>query len=526
MPHVIARSELRLAELIGALSLATDLGNALPLEKCLRTCLLALGVAREMGLGGQELSDAYYVGLLRHIGCTSFAHEEAVALGGDDINFRNTFAGLDPAEPRDLIGRAFSGLGKGAGPAQRFRAISGFFLHARRMVPAMIAANCDVGLRLAQRLGMSAGVIRGIGHIFERWDGKGGPQGLKGDEIAAPARIIELAHCVEIIHRLAGRAVVHEMVKQRSGGDFDPAVARAFLKCAPELLTQIEGESVWETILEAEPEPRPWLPESRLAMVAEAFADFTDLKSTFTLGHSSGVARLAAGAGRLMGMPPTAPETIRHVALLHDLGRVSVPTGVWDKRGRLSAAEWERVRLHSYYTERVLSQTPLLQPLALTAGMHHERLDGSGYHRGIPASALPLGARVLAAADAYHSMTEERPHRPPLSTSAASKALGEEINAGRLDREAVNAVLEAAGQERLKTRAAWPAGLSDREVEVIRLVARGRSNREIATALFISDKTVHHHVLHIYGKIGFSTRAGAALFAMENDLVRPELAER
>lgn len=518
------KSDLRLAELIAALSLACDLANAFPLEKALRNCLLAVSVAREMGIEGPQLSDVYYVGLLRSIGCTSFAHEES-ALAGDDIDFRNTFAAVDFSRPPEVIGRVVSRLGKGTGPARRMKAVSSVMRQMKGFGPSMASANCEAGAILAQRLEMSPGVSEGLKQIYERWDGKGIPKGLSGDEVAVTALLANFAHVVTVRHERGGMEATREMVRRRSGGEFSPEIVEAFLEKAPEFLSVIEAESVWDATLDAEPERRPWLPESRLGKVARGFAQFVDLKSPFTLEHSSGVAELAERAGRSLGLTDKEATGLKIAALLHDLGRVSVSNQIWEKPGSLTPSEWERVRLHAYYSERVLSQSVLL-PYARLAGMHHERLDESGYHRGLPAALLPTPARILAAADVYHAMIEDRPHRSALAPDAAAKELEAEVDAGRLDREAVGAVLEAAGHHaRGGARTSWLAGLTGREVQVLRLLATGKPNKEIASALFISDHTVHHHVLHIYQKIGLSTRAGAALFAMENDLLRGGVGE-
>jgi HD-GYP domain-containing protein (c-di-GMP phosphodiesterase class II) len=198
---------------------------------------------------------------------------------------------------------------------------------------------------------------------------------------------------------------------------------------------------------------------------------------------------------------------------------VSVPNGIWTKPGPLTAGEYERVRLHSYYTERVLERSGALAPLAVLAASHHERLDGSGYHRGATAMQLSVGARLLAAADAFDAMTHDRPYRPALPHAQARTELGEMVRAGALDKRAVDAVLEAAGAAPLRVRQSNPAGLTDREVEVLRLIAQGRTNREIAAALVVTEKTAGHHVEHIYAKAGVSTRVGAALFAMRHDLI-------
>lgn len=196
-----------------------------------------------------------------------------------------------------------------------------------------------------------------------------------------------------------------------------------------------------------------------------------------------------------------------------------MPSGVWDRPGPLSDGGWERVRLHPYFTARILGRSSVLEPYATLAASHHERLDGSGYHRGCGPRDLDLPARILGAADAYSAMTEERPHRPGLAPEAAAAALERQAGEGRLDGDAVHLVLSAAGRPADPPRRPIPAGLTEREAEVLGLLARGLSNREMGARLGISPKTVGHHIAHIYGKIGVSTRPGATLFAVEHDLV-------
>jgi HD-GYP domain-containing protein (c-di-GMP phosphodiesterase class II) len=510
--------------MIASLSLATDLGNAFPLEKALRNTVLAVGLGQAVGLSGQDLSDVYYLALLRYLGCTAFSHEMA-AVVQDDNAMRGLLAPVDGRPAPEVLRTAMRGLDRASGPVARVRAVSRFVTKGKNLKPQMVAADCEVAARLATRLGMSDGVRRGLAHIFAQWDGSGIPPAAN-EAIPVSARILLIVHITELWYRLAGPDGAMRALSRERGRSFDPRLTDAFLPIARDRLAGVSVESVWEVALDCEPEPRPWVPASRLDTVAAAFADFADLKSTYTLGHSSGVAQLALTAARLGGVDTERRDSIYRSALLHDLGRVSVPTAIWEKPGRLTAAEWERVRLHPYYTERALAQSAVLRPLAQLAASHHERLDGSGYHRAVPASMLSAEARLIAAADAYHAMTEDRPHRRPLSVSAIGKELGAEITASRLDREAVNAVLAAAGHQALTARGALPAGLSDREAEVLRLVARGSSNREIARALSIAEATVHHHVLHIYRKIDVSTRAGAALFAMENNLLRAEPPEK
>ena len=509
---------LRLSELLAALSLATDLGNGMPLERTMRTALMAVEVGRNLDLPDSVLSNAFYLALLRAIGCTAFAHEEAQAYG-DDITYRWTYFPVDFGREEEVVAATRENLARGQSAEVRERAIARFFTDGPRLASEMAATACSVAVRFASRLGMNEAVGRGLTHIWERWDGKGFPQGLSEDEIEIGARLVTLANVVEIDHRTAGRAAACENLARRSGGWFDPAVAGAFLESAPEVFALIESESVWDLVLESEPSPRITLPLARLDEVTSAFADFADLKSPYLVGHSGGVARLACAAAGILGLGEEEQRRLRHAGLLHDLGRVSVSNGIWDKPGPLGTAEWERVRLHPYYSERAVSQSPVLAPLGSLVGMHHERLDGSGYHRGAPASQLSRGARLLAAADVFQALTEERPHRPARSRKHAVGVVEEEAGAGRLDRDAVKAVVEAAGERARRSLARWPAGLTEREVEVLRLLARGHSQRQIADELVISPSTAHTHIAHIYEKCGVSTRASVALFAMENDLI-------
>jgi HD-GYP domain-containing protein (c-di-GMP phosphodiesterase class II) len=261
--------------------------------------------------------------------------------------------------------------------------------------------------------------------------------------------------------------------------------------------------------------------DEELDAALTAVANFVDLKSPYTLGHSQAVADLAAEAAKQLGLSDGEVRTLRRAALVHDFGRLGVSNAIWDKRGPLGAGEWERVRSHPYLTERMLHGSRALAPLGALAAQHHERLDGSGYPRGLMGSSVSRAARILGAADAYQAMREPRPHRPPHTADEAALQLRAEVKAGRLEAEAVDAVLSAAGH-RVTRRREGPAGLTLREVEVLRLLARGLSNKEIAERLVISPKTAGNHIEHIYAKIDASSRATASLFAMQRGLLPEE----
>jgi len=294
-------------------------------------------------------------------------------------------------------------------------------------------------------------------------------------------------------------------------------MAACLTDTANEILAIDEQASAWDEVLACEPHPRLTLQGEAIDRALASMANFADLITPYLAGHSAGVAELAWAASQSCGLDPAEAVAIRRAALVHDLGRVAVGANVWQKPGPLSTDEWEQVRLHPYHTERVLSRSPFLAALAPVAGAHHERLDRSGYHRAAAGAELTLPARLLAAADAYHAMTEPRPHREPLPLESAAQELAREASAGQLDADAVTAVIQAAGQR--APRLERQAGLTEREAEVVGLLARGLQTKQIARALGISVKTADRHIQNAYGKIGVSTRAAATLFAMERGLV-------
>ena len=509
---------LRLAELVAALSLATDLGTGQPMEHALRVCLLAVSLGDELGVDEAERRDVYYIALLRAIGCVSDAHRVAARFG-DEILANAQISLLDTAQPADALGLILRDVGAGQPALRRARMILAALAAGPNERNQVITAHCEVAEHLAQHLGMWPEVALGITQVYERWDGKGSPGRLRGEAIVRPARIVILARDAELFFRLGGIEGATHVIRQRSGTLYDPVLAERLCQRAPDLFAVLDTDAVWDAALDVEPGPHLVLAPARRETALRAIADFVDLKSPYTAGHSSGVALLAAAAAEHLGLGETDVAAVRQAGYLHDLGRVGISSAIWDKPGPLNESERERVRLHPYYTDRVLARSEALARLAAIAALHHERLDGSGYYRGIPAAMLSMPARLLAAADAYHAMTERRPYRPAHTPAAAAAHLRAEAHAGRLDAGAVSAVLAAAGHPVRTARRAWPADLSDREVEVLRLLARVFSNREMASHLCIAEKTVGHHVQHIYNKITVSTRAAATLFALQHGLL-------
>jgi HD-GYP domain-containing protein (c-di-GMP phosphodiesterase class II) len=521
---VLARavdSGVRLAELMAALSMATDLGMGQPLETALCSCVVATRLGEALHLDDGTLRDVYYYALLRYIGCNADTYLLA-AVVGDELALRRDFAAIDPGEPPavvDLVVRYIRQAHASASPSRLDETVARSLLSLPRLTQESFAGHCEVAQRLAGRLGLADSLVVCLGQLYERWDGKGLPRGLAGEEVAPVALLVTLAQDAVVWMRLGSREAAVAMVRQRSGGAYHPQMAQRFCADASTILAGLDQEPTWESVLALEPGEHASLSDEAFDRACAALADFADIKSPYLLGHSPGVAALAAGAGRRQGLVESDVRALRCAGLLHDIGRVGISAGIWGKAGALSEREWEQVRLHAYYTDRVLARPAALGRLGALASQHHERLDGSGYHRGLSGQAIAPAARILAAADAYQAMSEARPHRPALPAEQAAAELRREARAGRLDGEAVHAVLAEAGHRVPPVRRERPAGLSRREVEVLRLLARGHANREMAGQLCVSPDTIKHHIQHIYNKTGLATRAGVTLFAMEHGLL-------
>jgi HD-GYP domain-containing protein (c-di-GMP phosphodiesterase class II) len=358
------------------------------------------------------------------------------------------------------------------------------------------------------------------GDAFERWDGHGGPEGKAGEDVSLVARVVEVGYVAELFRCRQGRGGALAELRLRSGTQLDPSLVAAFLERSGEHLDLVDDprRSPWDQLLDREPTPHATLTAAELDAVALAFGRFSDLKSVWFAGHAEAVASAATAAATVLGLDAATIDDLRLAALLHDIGRVAVPTGTWDAPRALAGPERDRVRFHVWETQRILSAAPLLAPLATIAASAHERLDGSGYHRGTSATGLSEASRLLAAADVWVALGSARPHRPAIVDVAERRAvLLHEVEAGLLDRRCVLALTDEAAPAPRALR--WPDQLSDREVEVLVRVASGDTNKDIARRLGITAKTVAHHVAHVYVKTGVRSRAGASLYALERGLL-------
>ncbi|QLY32668.1 HD domain-containing phosphohydrolase [Nocardia huaxiensis] len=507
-------ASIRVTEVLAALSLTTDLATGMPFEKGLAVCLLANAVAEQVGLDESGRRIVFHAALLGAVGCTSRASENAESYA-DDIAFQQAYHTLDPGDP-GVFAAQMSSFGQWA-PQQQAAMRERFITNAPKGAPIAVRSVCEVSRALGPRLGLPEAAVVALTEVKERWDGLGAPDRLRGDQLSLTGRILHLAEQAVLAFRTRDRGAALSELRRRAGGHLDPELVAVFAADPDAVWGVLDENDLLTAVVSAEPGlPTIIRPEDRDQLCA-AMAVVVDLKGRYLLGHSAHVAQLADAAAELAGMNRTDRATLRAAALLHDIGRAGISSSIWDRPGPLGAGDWERVRLHSYWTDRVLRRCPSLTDLAEIAAGHHERLDGSGYHRGVRVHDLSPSARILAAADVFAAMTEERPHRPAHKPSEAAAQLSAEAAAGRLDRDACSAVVEAAGLR--KPRTEYPCGLTEREVDVLRLAARGLSNRQIAAELVLSERTVGHHLAHIYDKTGRRTRAGAAVFAMEYGLL-------
>ncbi|MDN5859367.1 MAG: LuxR C-terminal-related transcriptional regulator [Pseudonocardia sp.] len=515
MPTAAARP-ISLAELVATLSLVADLGMGRPTERVLRQTVVAMRLGEVAGMPEATRAAAYYTSLLTWVGCAADTSELAMLFGDETQLYADTHDG-------DLGGVTMAlfvlrRLGRGGSTIRRFGMVGRFLATGGRSVQAVMEAHCRSASELADRLDLGRPVCRPLEQAFERWDGRGVPGAAGAEDLTPAIRLVHLADSVEAFHHSGGRAAALAVARERRGTQFDPHLVDCFCDNADVILDGLGHIAGWAEVIALDPGLGAVLDDDRLDRALEAFADFADLKCPLRLGHSRAVAELASGAAARLGLPAADVRMLRRAALVQDVGMIGVPSGVWAEAGSWTVAQRERARTHPYLTQRMLAQVPMLAAVGHCAALHHERLDGSGYPQGLRGDAISLPARILAAADVYSALGQPRPHRPAVDAGTAERTLHGEARAGRLDGEAVNAVLEAAGH-RVRKRADLPSGLTPREIDVLVELGRGRSNPEIAARLGVSRKTVSSHLEHVYAKLQVRTRTEAALFAMRNGLL-------
>ena len=459
---------------------------------------------------------------MRFIGCNADTHLLSAAWG-DEITLRRELHHIDMgnrAEFVEIFVRAITRKYPGASPEELAEAVKRGLAEAPQVNIPILSGHCEVAQRIAERIGLPEEIRENLGQIYERWDGKGLPRGLSGNAVKFPVRVVTMAQDAIALTDNHGFEAVKEIIAKRAGGGYEPELVDLFLTHAEKLMAGLDGPVDRETILALEPAPHSMLDEQACDEAYLAIADMIDMRMPFTFGHSRAVASLADAAGKKLGLPASDIRDVRWAAYTHDIGELAIPVSTWMRAGALTERETDAARLHPYHGERALASLGGDgKAIAALVQRHHERLDGSGYHRNSRGQDLSPAARVLAAAETFQTAREARPYRPALDDAAAAAKLRSAVRDGKLCADAVEAVLSCAGQPARRAAPERLAGLTPREIEVLRLIAAGDTAKEAARKLEIAPKTADNHIQSLYSKIGVSTRAGAALYALERGLV-------
>lgn len=517
--------DVRVAELLGALALTTDLAAGAPFEKALQVCLVADELGRLAGLDPAGRAALFQVSLLRSIGCTAHAPENA-GYFHDDTAFQRLFRQLDPGDP-DVFTAQMAEFGSWS-PDDAPELATRFLDIAPTVGPVAVAALCEVSEALAPAFGAAPRVVTALHDIYERWDGLGVPARHRGEQVDPLMRIVQVAEQTVTAAAEGGPAGAKAELARRSGGHLDPALAGLASENLERLTVAAVGTDLLEDVLAREPRPWAVVPADRVHRMCAGLGLVADLKSRFLVGHSAHLAEVGERAGMALGLDFDSVDRIRRAALVHNVGCVVVPSSVLDRSGRLSAADRERLRLHGYWTGRILRRCPALselEPIARPAAAHHAAFAEGGYRTWRRDPELrapgdePLAARVLEAAEVWTSLIEPRPGRPALRPTSAAQQLRAAAETGLIDPDAAAAVLTATTARAGYHLAVPSHRLTTREIEVLRLAARGLTNRAISDELHISERTVGHHLAHVFDKAGRRTRAGVAVWAVQHGLL-------
>ena len=508
-----------IAELLCALSYGSGLAAAERMEHGTNTAFMGVHLGRALGVGAEDLEAVFYGALVKDAGCGACGAVLAPFFADDELVPRLDLNLVDLHSPRSMAAWAMSGLRLDPGLPARLARLAAFASRCGPVVHEAMSVHCEVAADFAARLGFGPHVRDAVHYQYERHDGRSPAFGRPAEAIPRPAKILHLTLAADLVRGLSGAEAAAAMVSQRTGTYFDPDVAGAYLDLAGGLWPDGDEPVPLTDVLSCAPgTPVDELPGDRRLAVCEALADFADLKSARRGRHSHTVASLAARAASRLGLSGAEQERLRRAGLVHDLGKIAVPYRLLEQAGdetraasrRGAAALTEPVRLHPYYAQRILSRVRPLADLAADVGGHHERLDGSGYPLGLAAPGIPIGARVLAAADVW---AERAGHGPPDLTREDG-----------LDPACIAALRSCprpgTGHPRQRSRAdpGRPA-LSSRELEVLRLLTDGASNPDISKTLHISRRTAEHHVEHILTKLELTSRTAAVAYALTHELL-------
>ena len=415
--------EIKLAELLSSLSLALDLVEGQPAGHCVRCCWIGIHVGRELGLDEAQIWELYYTLLLKDLGCSSNAARICQLYLTDDLSFKRDFKTVNAGNLTEALRFVLSHTGMEAGLAERFRALVHVVRNSGQLSGELMETRCQRGAEIARKMRFSEAVAAGIQNLDEHWNGAGLPSQQSGEAIPLYSRIALLAQVVDVFQAGDGGAVsALKEVELRSGTWFDPTVVAAFRNVAadPAFWTALQSSDLTHAIFDLEPARYSMIvDEELLDDIADAFAQVVDAKSPFTAGHSERVTLFSDMIAEQLGFSAEQRQWLKRAALLHDIGKLGVSNSILDKPGKLDSVEWTTMKAHAALTETILVQIEAFADLAPIAAAHHEKLDGTGYPKGLKGDEIALESRILAVADIFDALTADRPYRKAMSVAAA-----------------------------------------------------------------------------------------------------------
>lgn len=431
MPAAMSRllPQIRLAEILGALSHALDLTEGQPRGHCIRSCWIATQIGIKLKLYPEELSDLYYTVLLKDLGCSSNAARICELYLADDITFKRDFKLIDGSLPQALrFVLRHTGLGQGM--AERIGAIIGIMRNGGEIARELIEARCTRGAAIAARMGFSDIVCDSIRSLDEHWDGGGKPEKLKGKYIPLFSQVALLAQVADVFNVANGAGAAAREIRNRRGTWFDPLVVDAFLEAQaePDFWEILKEDDLPALVLHLEPaQARRFVDEDQLDDIAMGFAQVIDAKSPFTRGHSERVAVVTGLIAEEMGLDPLHCRWLRRAALLHDIGKLAVPNSILDKPGKLTEDEFKAIKAHPVHSENILKEVSVFRTIAPIAGGHHERIDGKGYPRGLKGDEIGRDIRIVTTADIFDALSADRPYRKAMPISEALRLMRKDL---------------------------------------------------------------------------------------------------
>jgi HD-GYP domain-containing protein (c-di-GMP phosphodiesterase class II) len=410
---------LRMAEVVSALSHALDLSTGQPIGHSVRTCILGMRIAHEIGLSGNLLNDLYYALLLKDAGCSSNASLIFRTLNSDDLKAKRDVKTTDWSKLGwESLQYALAHVAEGKPFLERVRTLARLAANQKRHAQDLTKLRCERGASMARLIGLGEGTADGIASLDELWNGAGNPDGLKGQKIPLLSRIMLLAQTLEVFFTTSSPETAVQVAIERSGRWFDPHLVNAArsLNSRGTLWAGFDGRDSLALSLQMDVEQRTMdAGDMALDSICLAFAQIVDSKSPFTYNHSNGVANATVAIAQTLGFEHDRILFLRHAALLHDLGKLGVSNSILEKPGKLDDEEWKLLRLHPFLTWKVLKQISGFEELSEVAASHHEKLDGTGYFRGLTGEAMSLDSRILVVADIFDALSAQRPYRDALS---------------------------------------------------------------------------------------------------------------